>query len=91
MGSTEETTGLGRTMTKFTARKHRDHWHVDGLSSPNNDFTESEARLIAAAPDLLADLKFVLAFYEPAANRYLDTEAWKVAHAQALAAVAKAE
>jgi hypothetical protein len=41
--------------------------------------------------DLVGALKFVLAFYEPDAGEYLDTEAWKRAHAQAKAAIAKAE
>lgn len=47
------------------------------------------AQLIAAAPDLLAALRFILAFYEPG-QTYLDTEAWKRAEASARAAVAKA-
>lgn len=49
----------------------------------------ANARLIAAAPDLLGALKFILAFYEPG-QRYLDTNAWKQAEASARAAVAKA-
>jgi hypothetical protein len=51
---------------------------------------EESARLIAAAPDLLGALRFILAFYEPG-QRYLDTNAWKNAEAAARAAVAKAE
>lgn len=50
----------------------------------------ANASLIAAAPELLAALRFILAFYEPG-QRHLDTEAWKVAEASAHAAVAKAE
>lgn len=50
---------------------------------------EADAHLIAAAPDLLGALRFVLAFYEPG-QRYLDTNAWKLAEAEARAAVAKA-
>ena len=48
------------------------------------------AHLIAAAPDLLGALRFILAFYEPG-QKHLDTEAWKVAEASARRAVAKAE
>jgi hypothetical protein len=51
---------------------------------------EANAHLIASAPDLYAALKFVLAFYEPDAKDYLDTEAWKRAEAQARAALKKA-
>ena len=51
---------------------------------------EANARLIAAAPDLLGALRFILAFYEPG-QRHLDTEAWKQAEGGARAAVAKAE
>jgi hypothetical protein len=50
---------------------------------------EANASLIAAAPDLLGALRFVLAFYEPG-QTHLDTEAWKCAEASARAAVAKA-
>jgi len=51
----------------------------------------ANAHLVAAAPELLGALRFILAFYEPDANRYLDTEAWKNAEASARYAVAKAE
>ena len=51
---------------------------------------EANARLIAAAPDLLGALRFILAFYEPG-QTYLDTNAWKQAEAAGRAAVAKAE
>lgn len=51
---------------------------------------EANASLVAAAPDLLGALRFILAFYEPG-QRHLDTNAWKVAEASARAAVAKAE
>jgi hypothetical protein len=63
-----------------------------GTSRPipfKGDEMDANARLIAAAPDLLAALNFILAFYEPG-QRYLDTEAWKVAEASARHAVAKA-
>lgn len=52
--------------------------------------TEANAKLIAAAPDLLAAMRFILAFYEPG-QTCLDTNAWKQAEAAARAAVAKAE
>ena len=48
------------------------------------------ASLIAAAPELLGALRFILAFYVPG-QTYLDTNAWKVAEASARRAVAKAE
>ncbi len=51
--------------------------------------TEANARLIAAAPELLGSLMFILAFYEPG-QTYLDTNAWKRAEASARAAVSKA-
>jgi hypothetical protein len=51
--------------------------------------SKPNARLIAAAPDLYGALNFILAFYEPG-QRYLDTEAWKVAEASARAAMRKA-
>lgn len=51
---------------------------------------EANARLIAAAPELLGALRFILAFYEPG-QTYLDTNAWKQAEASARRAVAKAE
>jgi len=44
-------------------------------------------RLHSNAVDIYKALKFLLAFYEPYAGKYLDTEAWKRAHAQALRAV----
>jgi hypothetical protein len=49
-----------------------------------------DARLIAAAPDLLAALRFILAFYEPS-QTVLDSNAWKLAEASARAAIAKAQ
>lgn len=51
---------------------------------------EANAHLIAAAPELLGALRFILAFYEPG-QRHLDTEAWKKAEASARRVVAKAE
>lgn len=39
--------------------------------------------------ELLGALRFIMAFYEPG-QKYLDTEAWKVAEASARAAIAKA-
>jgi hypothetical protein len=51
---------------------------------------EGNARLIAAAPDLLGALRFLLAFYDPG-QTHLDTNAWKAAETSARAAVAKAE
>jgi hypothetical protein len=45
--------------------------------------------LIAAAPDLLSALRFILAFYDPG-QRHLDTEAWKQAEAAGRAAVKRA-
>lgn len=59
-------------------------------TGPWKEMQEANAKLIAAAPDLLGALKFILAFYEPG-QRHLDTEAWKVAEASARAAVAAAE
>jgi len=50
---------------------------------------EANAALITAAPALYGALQFILAFYEPG-QRYLDTEAWKVAEASARAAMRKA-
>lgn len=50
----------------------------------------ADARLIAAAPDLLAALRFIMAFYEPGQS-CLDTNAWKQAESNARAAIAKAE
>ena len=55
-----------------------------------NTTAAANARLIAASPELLGALRFILAFYEPG-QTYLDTEAWKVAEASARRAVAKAE
>ena len=52
--------------------------------------SKADARLIAAAPDLLEALRFIMAFYEPGAESYLDTNAWKQAEASARAAIAKA-
>jgi hypothetical protein len=54
------------------------------------EVAEANARLIAAAPDMLSVLRFLLAFYEPG-QTHLDTNAWKAAEASARAAVAKAE
>lgn len=50
----------------------------------------ANGKLIAAAPDLLGALRFILAFYEPG-QTYLDTNAWKQAEANARYAMAKAE
>lgn len=95
---------ITRTPGPWTAfYKHKyDEWHVSIPFPPgsmkltlfNNgvpgDNPEGDAHLIAAAPDLLGALRFILAFYEPG-QRYLDTEAWKQAEASGRAAVAKAE
>ena len=80
----------------------RSPWTMQGLivSADNRRIAEifgygsslpwaANAHLIAAAPELLAALNFILAFYEPG-QRYLDTEAWKCAEASARAAIAKA-
>jgi hypothetical protein len=61
-----------------------------GFSQSDAKTQWANASLIAAAPDLLEALRFILAFYEPGQS-YLDTEAWKVAEASARAAVTKAE
>lgn len=49
----------------------------------------ANARLIAAAPDLLGAARFVMAFYDPG-QTHLDTNAWKQAEASMRAAIAKA-
>jgi hypothetical protein len=54
-----------------------------------DDQALANARLIAAAPELLGALRFILAFYEPG-QTYLDTNAWKRAEASARAAITKA-
>ena len=54
------------------------------------DEQEANARLIAAAPELLGALQFIMAFYEPG-QTYLDTNAWKSAEASGRAALAKAK
>lgn len=51
---------------------------------------KADYSLIAAAPDLLSAMRFVLAFYEPG-QTHLDANAWKQAEASARRAVAKAE
>jgi hypothetical protein len=53
------------------------------------DEAMATAALIAAGPDLVAALQFILAFYDPG-QRYLDTDAWKLAEASGRAALAKA-
>lgn len=50
---------------------------------------EEDLKLTCAARELYGALKFIMAFYEPDANKYLDTEAWKVAEATAKAALRK--
>jgi len=69
-------------------------FYIHGLAGDDKRDTHSlnlTADVIKAAPDLLEALKFVMAFYEPDANQYLDTEAWKRAEQQARTAIAKAE
>lgn len=58
-----------------------------GTSPPT---VEANAYLVAAAPELLSALRFILAFYDPG-QKVLDTEAWKRAEAAGRAAVTKAE
>lgn len=60
------------------------------VSDENDDANaKNNALLMAAAPELYGAMQFILAFYEPG-QRYLDTEAWKVAEASARAAMRKA-
>lgn len=63
---------------------------VTGVLPCSLEESAANARLIAAAPELLGALRFILAFYEPRQN-YLDTNAWTQAEASARRAVAKAE
>ena len=64
--------------------------NVDICQVLGNDDQDANAKLIAAAPALLAALRFIMAFYEPDAAGYLDTNAWKQAESNARAAIAAA-
>lgn len=92
-------------MSKYTAGPWEYHAKDNVITAPgvhrlidiiprsievSSEEREANGKLIAAAPELLGALRFILAFYEPGQN-YLDGNAWKQAEANARYAMAKAE
>lgn len=65
---------------EYICQKCGRDWTLGQTETPSP--TELETKLAGA-------LRFILAFYEPEANRYLDTEAWKRAEASGRFALAE--
>ncbi len=70
-------------------------WHVDPIGEPDDTWTEADARLVSAAPDLLDALKAVLVRAEREYQELMDglfgsVEDWHETES-ARAAIAKAE